>query len=71
MFTGKQERNGATGTQATHNPAQPGPDNTAVISAAMSAATAMSAYQMPIASPGMTVVDFEIGMTVHDQAGEA
>ena len=72
-FTGKQERNGATGTSATQVP-NPGPDFTRVIAAAFAQATADSAYQMPVGDGRVTdptVVDWEIKVTGHDQSGEA
>ena len=68
-FTGKQERNGATGGTATQVSAQPGPDATSVIASAVASTMSKAAYQLPTAVAG--VVDFGTGMSGHDQAGEA
>ena len=66
MFTGKQERNGATGTTATQMSAMPGPDYTAEVAALFASATSISGYQMPIVTPDMTVVDWETGFAGHE-----
>ena len=74
MFTPKQERNGATGSTAAHNPAIPGPDSTAEISAALSEAVATDRYSASVfgrpPSDG-TIVDWETGVGGHDMPGEA
>lgn len=43
MMTGKQERNQVPGPTVTHNPAIPGPDESAAIARAFSSSTAAGA----------------------------
>jgi hypothetical protein len=63
-LTGKQIRNGAVdapGQMGTQS-ADPGPNYTSEIAAAINAAVADSAYQMPVVTPGIVVVDWDSGV---------
>lgn len=75
-FTGKQERNGATGATADQNTAVPGPDASAQIASLSGQAEAMAMARKTAATlsrPGgdVGVVDWETDFASTDMPGEA